>query len=101
MQCPKCHAKVGIVHALLKRKAEFSCLVCGSRLRLTGYWWGILLPSIVVLVFPFDQLKETAWMLVALSVSYLAISVVVFRVMVGVQMISETSTSTESDEKHD
>ena len=85
MQCPKCNAEVLPVNAFFKKRAEFTCNACGYKLRLVGYWWVVLLPSIVVLLFPFDWFESTPVMLLALTVMIIAVSLVAFRLAVHVE----------------
>ncbi|MES2282085.1 MAG: hypothetical protein V4542_11785 [Pseudomonadota bacterium] len=89
MKCPKCNATLLPYAALFKPKAEFKCNACKSRLRLVRYWWVILLPSALVMFFPFDLIKGTATMLIALSAAVVAISYAALQLLVRVELISD------------
>jgi hypothetical protein len=89
MRCPRCGATVSPISALFKRRAEFTCGACGARLRLVGYWWVVLLPALVVLIFPFDQIDVTSTMLVALFAAIVAVSLAALRLIVRVKETSD------------
>lgn len=90
MRCPECNAVVKPVDALFKKRAEFTCDSCGSRLRLVGYWWVVLLPSIVVLFFPFDWFENSAVMLVALAFTITAVTLATLRLAVHIEKSEAT-----------
>lgn len=96
MLCPKCGAKVGAVRPLFKREAKFTCTSCNSSLRLAGYWWPILLPSLLVLVFPFDMFNSTITMLGLLFISIVAASYAALHLLVRVELASGTTAPRKS-----
>jgi hypothetical protein len=69
----------------MRRNAEFACGECGTELRLAGYWWPVLLPSAIVLVFPFDAFASTATMLLALVASIVTVTCLAAALFVRVQ----------------
>lgn len=96
MICPKCGAKVSAVRPLFRREAKFTCTSCSSSLRLSGYWWPVLAPSLLVLVFPFDMFSSTMTMLGMLLISVIALSYAALHLLVRVELAPDTANPRQS-----
>lgn len=81
-----------MINILFKKKEkEFTCNTCKTKLRLTGYWWFIILPPwLTTLIYPYSYINNTVLMLVTLFLAFLVISFIVLFIFVRIELIPDS-----------
>jgi hypothetical protein len=76
------------IRAFFSKGAETTCRNCGTRLRLTGYWWVVLFaPFLAMLAFPFDWPVSTALSILLLCLAIAVISLAIFLLLVRIEEV--------------
>lgn len=89
LSCPKCRANM-ISILFKKMEKEFTCNTCKAKLQLVGYWWFIILPSLLTtLIYPYNYINNTILMLVTLFLVFLVISFIVLFLFVRIELIQD------------
>jgi hypothetical protein len=86
MNCPNCSTKFSLFGALASRSGRFRCLHCGKGLKLTGYWWLIISPVFLMLIFPFDSINSMALTVVLIFFGIMTISLLALKFGLSVRV---------------